>query len=83
MMFDVRFCCLRSVVHGVVGVTCGRVRMMRGMQVVAGFVMLGSFTVMPRGMLVVLSGFAMVFCGFAGHRSSLQMRACSGREERG
>jgi hypothetical protein len=73
-MFGVQFCRFGSMVCRVVAMTRRSVRVMRGLQVIAGFVVPRGLAMMPRGMLMVFSGFLVVFCGFPRHRSSLQMR---------
>lgn len=45
---------------GVAGVTVGSVRVMRGLLVIAGFVMPGSFTVMLGGVLVMFGRLVMM-----------------------
>lgn len=82
-MLRVQFCRLGRMVCGVMAVTRGSVRMMRGMQVITGFVMLGSLAVVPSSMIVVLCGLAMVFCGLTGHTSSLWTFLLGGRGEEG
>ena len=45
---------------GVAGVTVGGVGVVRRLFVIAGFVMLGGFTVMLRGMLVMFGGLVVM-----------------------
>jgi hypothetical protein len=44
VVLNMGLCCLGGVVGGVVQVTLRRVRMVRGRLVIAGFMMLGGFT---------------------------------------
>lgn len=50
----------RMMFFGVAGMTVGAMRMMRCLLVMASFVMLGSFAMMLRGMLVMFGGFMVV-----------------------
>jgi hypothetical protein len=54
-------------VEGVLMVAVRRVRVVSSFLVLARFVMFRGFFVMPCGLLVVLSGFAMMLCGLSGH----------------
>jgi hypothetical protein len=58
---------LFGMVSGVNRVAMRHVRMMPGLVMVAGFVMLGGRSVMLCGVLVMFGGFAMVISGFFGH----------------
>jgi hypothetical protein len=58
--FSVMTAGFRMMFFGVAGMTVGAVRMMRRLLVMASFVMLGSFAMMLRGMLVMFGGFMMV-----------------------
>jgi hypothetical protein len=51
---------LDMVVLGMAGVPVGAVRVMRGLFVIAGFMMLGGFAVMPRCVFMVFGGLVMV-----------------------
>jgi hypothetical protein len=51
---------LDVVMLGVAGMAVGGVGVVRGLLVIAGLVMLGSFAVMPRGMLMVLGGLVVM-----------------------
>ena len=60
---------------GVVGclkaMAVGDMRVMRGLFVIAVFVVLGGLTMVNGCMLVMLSSFSVVFCGFVVHGSFL------------
>ncbi len=60
---------------GVAGVAVGAVSVVRGLFVIAGFVVLGGFTVMLGGMLVMFGGLVVMFDGVFRHVSlPVQMR---------
>ena len=67
VMLGVRFRRFDGVVLGVVRVAVGGVGMVRGLFVIAGFVMFGGFLVMVSRFFVVFSGLVMMFCCFFGH----------------
>lgn len=58
---------LGMVFFGVAGVAVGAVGVVRGLFVIAGFVVPGGFTVMLRGMLVMFSGLVVMFDGVFAH----------------
>jgi hypothetical protein len=61
---------LDVVVFSVAGMTVGGVGVVRCLFVIAGFVMLGGFTVVPSGMLVVFGGLGvMLDVGVVTHRA--------------
>ena len=63
MRFGVGLGGFRGVMRGVMQMALGNVGMMRSSMVIAGFMVPGGFTMMTRGVLVVLSGFVvMVVC---------------------
>jgi hypothetical protein len=59
-MLGVMTACLGVMFFGVAGMAVGAVSVVRRLFVIAGFVVLGGFAVMLRGMLVVLGGLVMV-----------------------
>jgi hypothetical protein len=70
VMFGVMTTRLGMVFFGVTGMAMGAMRMVRGLLVIAGLVVLGGLAVMFGGMLMMFGGFVMVFhCVFA-HRVS-------------
>jgi hypothetical protein len=62
---------LDGVVRGVVQVALGGVSVVRGHFMVAGFVVLGGFAMMPSGVFVVFGCLGMMLCGLFGHVFSL------------
>ena len=62
VMFDVLFCCFRSMMGGMLMVSTRNVGMVRGFLVSAGFMVLCRFLMMMSGVLVMLSGFFVMFC---------------------
>jgi hypothetical protein len=58
--FGVVPACLGMMMFGVAGVSVGGMGMMRRLLVIAGLAVLGRFTMMLDGVLVVLGGFLMV-----------------------
>ncbi|SDP18134.1 hypothetical protein [Afipia sp. GAS231] len=52
---------------GVAGMAVGAMRVVRRLFVIAGFVVLGGFTVMLGGMLVMFGGFVVMFDGVFAH----------------
>jgi hypothetical protein len=63
--------CFRVLARGVLRMTAGmqlmsvgKVRVMRGLLVIAGFVVLRSFSVVVGSLGVVMSGLAVVACSF-------------------
>lgn len=62
VMFDMEFCCFLSMIDCVHMVAMGEVGMVRGFLVSAGFMVLGRFFVMTRGVLVMFGGFLVMVC---------------------
>jgi pilus assembly protein TadC len=62
-MFHMQLGGLSGMVSRVVRMSRRRVRVMRGGFVIAGFVVPGSFAVMPCGVFVMIRGLVMVLCG--------------------
>jgi hypothetical protein len=58
---------LGMVFFGVAGMAVGAVSVVRGLFVIAGFVVLGGFTVMLGGMLVMFGGLVVMFDGVFAH----------------
>jgi hypothetical protein len=58
---------LDVVMFSVAGMTVGGVGVVRRLFVIAGFVMLGGFTVVLGGMLVVFGGLVVMFDGVFAH----------------
>ena len=58
---------LGMVFFGVAGVTVRAVGMMRGLLVIAGFMVLGGFTVMLGGVLVMFGGLVVMVDGVLAH----------------
>jgi len=67
-MLRMKLGCLPRMVSCLLQVPLRRVSVMSRLLVVASFVMARCFMMMPGGMLMVLCCFAMVFCGFLGHK---------------
>jgi hypothetical protein len=67
----VRLCGLAGVVHGVVMMAVGHVRVVTGFVMVAGFMVLRGLVVVPRGMFVMVSCLLVVLCDRMGHSSLL------------
>jgi hypothetical protein len=65
--FRVCFRGFAGVVHGVVMMAVGHMRMVTGFVMIAGFVVLRGFVVVPRGMFVMVSGLLVVLCDRMGH----------------
>jgi len=72
-VFSVQLGAFRRVMRGVVQVSLGGVRVMRGLFMVSGFVMLRGFAMMPCGVFVMLSCFVMMFGCLFGHTSSSEL----------
>jgi len=66
-MFGVKLARLDVVMLRLRGVAVRRVRVMAGLLVVSGLVMLGRLAMMVSGLLVMLRSLAMVFGGFMRH----------------
>jgi hypothetical protein len=65
VLLGVFLSCLSGVVRSMLMVAVRRVRMVSGLFMFAGFVMLRRFLVMAGGLLVVFGSFAMVLCGLS------------------
>ena len=61
-MFDMEFCCFRSMMGCMHMVSMREVGMVRGFLVNAGFMVLCRFLMMMSGVLVMLGGFFVMFC---------------------
>ncbi len=61
---------------GMAGMTVGAVGVMRGLFVIAGFMMLGSFTVVLRRVLVMFGGLVMVLDACVVTHVALPVRQC-------
>jgi len=67
VMLGVMAAGLGMVFFGVAGVTVRAVGMMRGLLVIAGFMVLGGFTVMLGGVLVMFGGLVVMVDGVLAH----------------
>jgi hypothetical protein len=56
-----------SVVHRVVMMTVGDMRVVTSLVMVTGFMVLCGLVVVPRGMFVMVSGLLVMFCDRMGH----------------
>ncbi len=75
VLFDVNLGRLSGVVRCVMVVSLSRVRVVRGGLMVACFVVLCSFAMVPGSVFVMLCCLVVVLRGFPGHISSLTFRA--------
>jgi hypothetical protein len=73
VFFDVNLGRLSGVVRCVMVMSLSRVRVVRSGLMVAGFVVLCGFTMMPGSMFVMLCCLVVMLCGFPGHISSLTL----------
>jgi hypothetical protein len=78
VMLGVMAARLGMVFFGVAGVAVRAVGMMRGLLVIAGFVVLGGFAVMLGGVLVMFGGLVMMLDGVLAHVSLPVRRLKSG-----
>jgi hypothetical protein len=76
VIFRVRLCRFSGVVRRMMQMTLRRVAVMRGGFMIARFVVHRRFTVMPRGVFVVLGCLVMMLCCLLGHGSLLAKRLC-------
>ena len=65
---------LAGMVHGVVMMAVGHMRVVPGFVMVAGFMVLRGLVMMPRGMFVMVSGLLVVLGNRMGHSSLLDTR---------
>lgn len=70
MMLGMQFCGFASVVRRMLGVALGRVRVMCGCFMVPSLMMLTGFTMVFRGVVVMLGGLAVMVRSFLGHCKS-------------
>jgi hypothetical protein len=68
VVLGVRLGGFAGVVHGEVMMTVGHVRVMPGLVVITGLVVLGGFAMMPRGVLVMGGGVGVMICDRMSHR---------------
>lgn len=73
-MLDVQLCSFRRMVCRVMQMPLSGVRMMRGCFVVATLMVLGGFTMVPRGVLVVFGCFVVMLCGMFRHFTLLRAK---------
>lgn len=73
MSLCVRLRGLASVVHGLVMMAVGHMRMVTGFVMIAGFMVLRGLVVVPRRMFVMVSGLLVMLCDRVGHGSLLNL----------
>jgi hypothetical protein len=78
MMLDMQLCSFRGVMCRVMQMPLSGVRVMRGCLVVAAFMVLGGFAMVPRSVLVVFRCFVVMLCGMFRHFTLLRAKgSCS------
>jgi hypothetical protein len=70
VLFAVRAACVLTMLSRVGGMAMSGMGMMRGLFVIAGFMMLRGLSMMARGMREVFRSFAVVIGSFLGHGPS-------------